>query len=107
MLSVKTLGDALMPAAPEPVVQRPRRQRGLVPEIVEALGGDIRESRLRPGDKLPTESELMGRFDVSRTVVREAISRLQASGLVETRHGIGTFVVGAGGGAAPRRRGHS
>ena len=32
---------------------------------------------------------------VSRTVVREAISRLQASGLVETRHGIGTFVLQA------------
>ena len=35
----------------------------------------------------------MARFDVSRTVVREALSRLQASSLVETRHGIGTFVL--------------
>lgn len=38
----------------------------------------------------------MGEFQVSRTVVREAISKLQASGLVETRHGIGTFVIGVG-----------
>jgi DNA-binding FadR family transcriptional regulator len=38
----------------------------------------------------------MGEFNVSRTVVREAISKLQASGLVETRHGIGTFVIGLG-----------
>jgi DNA-binding FadR family transcriptional regulator len=38
----------------------------------------------------------MEEFGVSRTVVREAISRLQAAGLVETRHGVGTFVVGLG-----------
>lgn len=71
---------------------RPRRQRGLVPEIVTALEADIRSGRLKTGDKLPTETALVSRFEVSRTVVREAISRLQASGLVETRHGIGTFV---------------
>jgi DNA-binding FadR family transcriptional regulator len=38
----------------------------------------------------------MEEFEVSRTVVREAISKLQAAGLVETRHGIGTFVIGPG-----------
>ena len=85
MHSVKTLATHLAP--------RVRRPRGLVPEIVDALSQDIREGRLKPGDKLPTESALVERFDVSRTVVREAISRLQASGLVETRHGIGTFVM--------------
>ena len=62
-------------------------------EIVESLAGSIREGRLQPGDKLPTEAEIMARFDVSRTVVRESLSKLQASGLVETRHGIGTFVL--------------
>ena len=69
-----------------------KRQRGLVPEIVALLSSDIRDGTLKPGDKLPTESALVARFDVSRTVVREAISRLQASALVATRHGIGTFV---------------
>jgi len=72
---------------------RVRRPRGLVSEIVESLAGNIREGRLQPGDKLPTEAEIMARFDVSRTVVRESLSKLQASGLVETRHGIGTFVL--------------
>lgn len=72
-----------------------RRQRGLVPEIVQALTGDIRDGQLQPGDKLPTEAALMRRFGVSRTVVREAISHLQAAALVETRHGIGTFVQAA------------
>ena len=72
---------------------RPRRSRGLVSEIVEGLGNNIREGVLKRGDKLPTEAEIMTRFDVSRTVVREALSKLQASGLVETRHGVGTFVI--------------
>jgi DNA-binding FadR family transcriptional regulator len=51
---------------------------------------------LNPGDKLPTEAAIMKEFGVSRTVVREAISRLQTSGWVTTRHGIGTFVLGLG-----------
>ena len=87
---VKTLGEEIPAGAAAPA--RMRRPRGLVPEIVASLEADIREGRLVPGQKLPSESELVGRFDVSRTVVREAISRLQASGMVETRHGIGTFV---------------
>jgi GntR family transcriptional regulator, transcriptional repressor for pyruvate dehydrogenase complex len=72
---------------------RMRRPRGLVGEIVDNLAASIRDGQLQPGDKLPTEAEIMVRFDVSRTVVRESLSRLQASGLVETRHGIGTFVL--------------
>ena len=65
-------------------------------ELVASIGERIRDGRLSPGDKLPTEAAIMTEFAVSRTVVREAISRLQASGLVETRHGIGTFVLGLG-----------
>ena len=61
--------------------------------VVESLATSIRTGSLQPGDKLPTEAEIMARFDVSRTVVRESLSKLQASGLVETRHGIGTFVL--------------
>ena len=72
---------------------RPRRARGLVNEVMESLAADIRQGSIKPGDKLPTESEIMARFEVSRTVVREAISSLQARGLVETRHGIGTFAL--------------
>ena len=68
-----------------------RRPRGLVTEIVESLTNNILSGDIKPGDKLPTEAAIMTRFDVSRTVVREAISKLQASNLVETRHGIGTF----------------
>ncbi|CAN5727803.1 FadR/GntR family transcriptional regulator [soil metagenome] len=83
-----------MNTAASPVARR--RPRTLAFELVEALGDRIRDGRLAPGDKLATEAALMGEFGVSRTVVREAISKLQASGLVDTRHGIGTFVVGLG-----------
>ena len=79
-----------------------RRPRSLALELVEALGDRIRDGRLAAGAKLPTEAAFMAEFGVSRTVVREAISKLQASGLVLTRHGIGTFVVGLGD-AAPFR----
>ena len=73
-----------------------RRSRSLTADLVEALGDRIRDGRLQAGDKLPTEGAIMQEFGVSRTVVREAISRLQAAGMVETRHGVGTFVLGQG-----------
>ncbi|RZU01066.1 FadR/GntR family transcriptional regulator [Rivibacter subsaxonicus] len=79
-----------------------RRPRTLALELVDALGDRIRDGRLAAGDKLPTEAAIMQEFGVSRTVVREAISKLQASGLVSTRHGIGTFVVGLGDSASFR-----
>jgi DNA-binding FadR family transcriptional regulator len=75
---------------------RPRRKaRSLTEEVVNALSEQIRNGEFRPGEKLPTESAIMDAQGVSRTVVREAISRLQAARLVETRHGIGTFVLEA------------
>ncbi|KQT13675.1 FadR/GntR family transcriptional regulator [Ramlibacter sp. Leaf400] len=79
-----------------------RRPRSLTHDVVEALSSRIREGSLVPGEKLPTEAAIMEEFGVSRTVVREANSRLQAAGLVETRHGVGTFVVGMGETAAFR-----
>jgi GntR family transcriptional regulator, transcriptional repressor for pyruvate dehydrogenase complex len=69
-----------------------KRGGNLAEKLVGQLSADIRSGRLRPGEKLPTEAQVVERFSVSRTVVREALSRLQASGLVETRHGVGTFV---------------
>jgi DNA-binding FadR family transcriptional regulator len=65
-------------------------------ELVDALGERIHDGRLSPGDKMPTESAVMQEFGVSRTVVREAISKLQAAGMVDTRHGVGSFVVSVG-----------
>ncbi|MBU3058992.1 FadR/GntR family transcriptional regulator [Pseudomonas indica] len=73
---------------------RPRRKhRSLAQELVAELSQQISDGVIKRGQKLPTESAIMEAQGVSRTVVREAISRLQAAGLVETRHGIGTFVL--------------
>lgn len=78
-----------LPVPPEPV----RRSRSLAQGVVAYIGDAIRGGAMQPGHKLPTESEIMRILGVSRTVVREAISHLQAAGMVETRHGIGTFVL--------------
>jgi GntR family transcriptional repressor for pyruvate dehydrogenase complex len=71
----------------------PKKHRNLAQGVVAYVSERIRDGGLNPGDKLPTESDIMRSQGVSRTVVREAISHLQAAGLVETRHGIGTFVL--------------
>lgn len=70
-----------------------KRSRSLVDGLLEVFEKQIQHGQLEPGDKLPTEAVIMAEQGVSRTVVREAISRLQAAGLVKTRHGIGTFVL--------------
>ena len=70
-----------------------RKHRSLGQELVTELSRRIRDGEIKRGAKLPTESQIMEEQGVSRTVVREALSRLQAAGLVETRHGIGTFVL--------------
>ena len=76
-------------------IKTSRGSRSLANLLSEEFEQKIRQGLLNEGDKLPTESELVRSYDVSRTVVREALSKLQASGLVETRHGIGTFVLPA------------
>ena len=81
-----------------------RKPRSLAIDVVERLTDDILAGRLPAGSKLPTEASFMETFGVSRTVVREAISRLQAAALVETRHGIGTFVLAQEHGPAFRHR---
>ena len=57
---------------------------------------DIRAGRLAVGSKLPTEAALVAQFEVSRTVVREAVSRLKSLGLVDSRQGSGVYVKAAG-----------
>jgi DNA-binding FadR family transcriptional regulator len=79
------------PAAALPAGRK--KHRNLAQGVVEDINTRIRQALLKPGDKLPTESAIMEQYGVSRTVVREAISHLQASGAVQTRHGIGTFVL--------------
>ena len=52
----------------------------------------IADSALRPGDRLPSEGELCEQLGVSRGSLREAIRMLAALGVLETRHGSGSYV---------------
>ncbi|MBE7416954.1 MAG: FadR family transcriptional regulator [Ideonella sp.] len=71
-----------------------RRHRPLAHELADTLSERIAAGELAPGARLPTEAAFMDEYGVSRTVVREALSKLQQTGAVHTRHGVGTFVVG-------------
>ncbi|MEY5027993.1 MAG: hypothetical protein RLZ63_308 [Pseudomonadota bacterium] len=74
---------------------RRNKSRTLSAELAQLLITRIRSAEYPTGSKLPKEADLMTEFGVSRTVVREAISYLQAVNMAETRHGIGTFVLQA------------
>ncbi|MDA8069603.1 MAG: FCD domain-containing protein [Actinomycetota bacterium] len=67
--------------------------RERVSDVIAAqLEQAIRANELEPGDRLPTEQNLASEFGVGRTSVREALQKLRALGLVETRKGLGNFV---------------
>ncbi|MGW1891612.1 FadR/GntR family transcriptional regulator [Streptomyces sp. NPDC002004] len=61
-------------------------------DIQERIKKLIIDRRLPSGAPLPTEPELMELLGVSRNSVREALKALQAMGIVEIRHGFGTYV---------------
>lgn len=65
----------------------------LARQVVAGLKEQILAGELAPGARLPSESSLITTFGVSRTVVREAVTRLQAEGLAETFQGRGSFVL--------------
>ncbi len=78
------------------LVERLRPASGttsLADKIVSQLRAQILSGGLQPGDKLPTEQELCDATGVSRPVVREAISRLKADGILLSKQGVGVFVV--------------
>jgi GntR family transcriptional regulator, transcriptional repressor for pyruvate dehydrogenase complex len=64
----------------------------LADQLYEQIVSQIVAASLPTGERLPSESRLCELFGVSRPVVREALFRLQADGLVVTRHGAGTYV---------------
>jgi GntR family transcriptional repressor for pyruvate dehydrogenase complex len=70
----------------------PVRPLALKERVIRQLTRLIEEGVLSPGDRLPSERELSEELQVSRGTVREAVQFLGALGLVEVRHGAGTFV---------------
>lgn len=72
---------------------KPKKNVKLADQLHDQLLDLIISGMLKEGDKIPSENELCNSFKVSRPIVRSAIMKLQAEELVETRKGIGTFVL--------------
>ena len=70
----------------------PLRGELLYEAIQERIKRHILDSRLRPGDPLPSEAELAHQLGVGRNSLREAVKALQTLGIIEIRHGHGMFV---------------
>jgi DNA-binding FadR family transcriptional regulator len=66
-------------------------------QLAWALRGAIESGVLRPGDRLPPLRELAEEVGVNANTLRAAYAKLEADGLIETRHGSGTFVTGRAG----------
>lgn len=81
------------------MLSSPKSNTASVPlsqQVADVLILEIRAGRLAVGSKLPTEAALVAQFEVSRTVVREAVSRLKSLGLVDSRQGSGVYVKAVG-----------
>ena len=68
------------------------REVRLAQSVAEEIRSLIMRESMKVGDKLPTEGELMERFEVGRSTIREAVKQLQAENIVVIRHGKGSFV---------------
>jgi GntR family transcriptional repressor for pyruvate dehydrogenase complex len=68
--------------------ERPKRSSFVIDRIIAS----VMEGRLKPGDHMPSIEALAQQFAVGRTSVREALMALELVGIVELRHGGGTFV---------------
>ncbi|HET7218566.1 MAG TPA: substrate-binding domain-containing protein [Vicinamibacterales bacterium] len=71
----------------EPVFEGPKYKK-----VYAALWRDIQTGRLKKGDRLPSEAELVRKFGASRITVGRAVRDLQREGIVERRAGSGTYV---------------
>src|SRR3546814_6392271 len=68
--------------------------------IKQSIHDAIREGRLKPGDRVPSEADLVGQFDVSRMTANRALRELQSAGILVRRAGSGSFL------AEPKPNGH-
>jgi DNA-binding FadR family transcriptional regulator len=71
---------------------KPIGRPNLTREVVNAIARLIMQRVWNPGDPIPSEKELATRFGVGRSTVREALQSLVTLGVVEIRHGEGSFI---------------
>lgn len=72
--------------------QMPIRREGLAEKVLHRILGLVQSGNLKPGDRLPSERNLMDILGVSRPPIREALSALSILGVVESRHGGGAVI---------------
>lgn len=68
-------------------------RKRLVDEVISQIQQKISLGFFKPGDRLPSEPELMAAFGVGRSTIREAVKVLANIGLLEVKQGDGTFVL--------------
>ena len=66
----------------------------LYDEVVSQVKEEIKKGNLKSGEKLPSEQEMAKMFNVSRSTIREALTILKVEGIVETKKGVGTIILG-------------
>lgn len=71
---------------------KPVESKSLAEAVAEQLMAMVAKGQLKPGDRLPTEPELMKQFNVGRSTLREGVKSLVVAGLLETKRSSGTFV---------------
>ncbi len=86
------MNDPKRPDASLTAQYRPARRMRLPDQLYEQILRQIIDGNMVEGQRLPTEHQLSQLFQVSRPIVREALFRLQADGLVEAVQGSGTYV---------------
>jgi GntR family transcriptional regulator, transcriptional repressor for pyruvate dehydrogenase complex len=65
----------------------------IVDEVYQQIVDKIKDGTWKPGEKLPSENQLCQMFGVSRTSIRSALQKASAYGIIEIRHGQGSFVL--------------
>jgi GntR family transcriptional repressor for pyruvate dehydrogenase complex len=78
----------LDPMPPSVPASRPNLSTFLAQQVLSL----IRERNLQPGDRLPSAKALAEQFAVATPTMREALRRLQATGVIDIRHGSGIYV---------------
>ena len=67
-------------------------QKTVSDEVIEHIISGIKEGTFQPGEKLPSEKELAKEFGLSRASIREAIQKLSMLGILEVKHGKGSYI---------------
>lgn len=71
---------------------KPPLRTSISQEVLDQILAEIREGRIKPGERLPSERQLMGAFAVGRSTIREALGGLVTLGVITNRQGRGAIV---------------